>query len=386
MRNEQLIRIRQSRGWSQRRIASEVGTSEKRVSEWERGTATPSPFYQERLCALFQRDAEELGFIRGVVVTPIVLTIEDQGMSERLDNAESIIDLAWEAWFASRPERAAREVLKLLPRLDRIRLSNGPAIHVLRAQELAIRSHGLLGAIYLDAMQNDTALHHYMQSHAIAEEIRDIDQITTYLALIGDVLRRQDKKREAISSMELARQQAEHATRASQGHILQLLAYTYADVGWANEFETTIAEATDMLAYTGEGRDTAAHEFIPFEIHEIHGKAKRDLGQPLQAIPLLEMAEKSLAGQSVTPRWRALLEISRSQAFCDAGDMAVGVDLAQRGFLMAVECRSPRQMNRVKKLLRKLEAGQHKDDKRVGDLRELLYDHYLREDTGGKRV
>lgn len=384
--NEPLIRQRTQRGWSQRKVASEVGTSEKRVSEWERGTVLPSPFYQERLCTLFGRDAEELGFIRGATTTSLVLITEEHGMRERLDNAESIIDLSWEAWFASRPEKAAQEVLRLLPRLDRMRLSNGPAIHSLRAQELAIRAHGLLGAIYLDALQNDTALYHYVQAQAIAEEIHDTDQATTYLALIGDVLRRKDHKRAAIERMELACQQAEHASRASKGHILQLLAYTYADVGRGAAFERAISEATDMLAHTGEGRDTAAHEFIPFEIYEITGKANRDLGHPLKAIPYLELAEKSLAGQSVTPRWHALLEISRAQAFCDAGDIALGVDLAQRGFSMAAQCASPRQMNRVKKLLRKLEASEHRTEKRVGDLRELLYDFYLREDPGIKRV
>lgn len=377
MENERLRKARNLRGWSQRRVASEVGTSEKRVSEWERGTTLPSPFYQERLCALFQRSAEELGFIQGVVAPPV--TIEDHSMSEWLDNAEIIIDLSWEGWFASRPSGAAHATLKILPRLDRIRLSNGPAIHTLRAQELAIRSHGLLGAIYLDAMQNDTAMHHYVQAQAIAEEIHDIDQATTYLALIGDVLRRKDNKLAAISRMELALGKAEHASRASRGHILQLLAYTYADTGRGSEFETTISQATDMLAHTGEGRDTAAHEFIPFEIFEIRGKANRDLGKPLSAIPFLELAEKSLAGQSVTPRWRALLRISSSQAFCDAGDIAVGVEQAQQGFLMAAECQSPRQMNRVKKLLRKLEAGEHKEDRRIRGLKELILDHTIRE-------
>src|SRR5450759_1850608 len=54
---------REKRGWSQRRIAEQLDTSEDMVSRWERGERTPSPFFQEKLCALFGRDAVELGFI-----------------------------------------------------------------------------------------------------------------------------------------------------------------------------------------------------------------------------------------------------------------------------------------------------------------------------------
>lgn len=298
-------------------------------------------------------------------------------MSAELDHAELIIDLSWEAWFASRPARAAESIYKLLPRLERIRHSNGPALHTLRAHQLTIRSHGLLGALCLDRMENDAAFYHYMQAHDIATDIHDLDEQTTYLALIGDVLRRKNDKLTAISRMELAREQAAQASRATRGHILQLLAYTHADTGHAHEFDATIEEATDLLGHAGESTDTAQHEFNTFEVYEIRGKANRDLGRPLLAIPFLEAAEKSLAGENVTPRWHALLEISRAQAFCDAGDMEVGVALAKRGFVMAAQCQSPRQMNRVRKLLKKLQSGEHKDDRRVGDLEELLRSHYL---------
>src|SRR5437588_8973108 len=48
-------------------------------------------------------------------------------------------------------------------------------------------------------------------------------------------------------------------------------------------FERTIQEATDLLAFTGEARDTVGKEFVPFEIYEIRGKASRDLGKPIDA-------------------------------------------------------------------------------------------------------
>ena len=384
--NNILRRERQLRGWSQQKVAELVGTSEDVVSRWERGERKPSPFYQEKFCVLYGKNAEELGFIQPHLNQPstVITLVTDinQAINERLDQAESIINLAWEAWFASRPKLATRETTKLLPNLEKMIYMPLATVQVLRTKELVIRCHGLLGAIYLDALQNDSALYHYIQAHKFAEEIHDTNLTVTYLALMGDVLRKQNDKATAISYMENARDQATRANQAALGHILQLLAYTYGDIGNETAFEQTISEATDLLAFTGEGRDTTKKEFIPFEVYEIRGKANRDLGKPLKALPYLELAEKSLnKAESVTPRWHALLEISRGQAFCDAGDITTAVDVVSKGFLMAYQCHSPHQMNRVRKLLMKLENSPFRNHPRVQDLKNLLYETYMRMDN-----
>lgn len=94
----------------------------------------------------------------------------------------------------------------------------------------------------------------------------------------------------------------------------------------------------------------------------------------------LDLAEKSLKSKAVTPRWHALLDISRGQAHCDTGDLTTDVELASRGFLVAYECHSPRQMNRVRKLLRKLEAGPLNHERKVAELQELVYETYMKMD------
>jgi len=394
--NAQLKRIRELRGWSQENLAEKIGTTQKIVSRWERGESTPVPYYRQRLCKLFEKNAAELGFvskqlrdddsqetsknttsINGNVNSAIL----DMGVTDKLDSSETIIDLAWEAWFASRPREAARSVNKLLPVLEKIAYSPYLSSHTLRAKKLAIRGHGLLGSVCLDALQYDTALFHYIQAHRFAEEIHDRDLASIYLCLMGDVLRQQNDLSGALSYMENARGLATAASNTARGHILQLLAYTYGDTRQEAAFERTISEATDLLAFSGEGIDTAQKEFIPFEIYEIRGKINRDLGKPLNAIPYLELAEKSLAtADSVTPRWHALLEISRAQAYCDAGDIAMGIELACKGFIMAYQCHSLHQMNRVRKLLRKLEKGSSRNHPRVQDLKNLLYETYLQMD------
>ncbi len=375
-------------GYSFREVSRETTIPESTLYDWAAGNR-PIPHRERqvlaRLLGCDEHDLKPQHDYKGIIPTGtgfhdsiVNPSVFDLGATDKLDSTESIINLAWEAWFASLPREAARSVNRLLPSLEKIAYSPYLPGHTLRAKHLAIRAHGLLGSVCLDVSQNDTALFHYMQAHRFAEEIHDVDLVTTYLCLMGDVLRRQNDRSGALDHMEHARDLASHASNTTRGHILQLLAYTYGDIGQEAAFERTISEATDLLAFSGEGIDTVQKEFIPFEIYEIRGKINRDLGKPLNAIPYLELAEKSLnAADSVTPRWRALLEISKAQTYCDVGDIATSIELACKSFIIAYQCRSLHQMNRVRKLLRKLENGPFRNHPRVQDLKNLLYETYM---------
>ena len=391
-------------GYTIQEVAGEIGISRRTLTSYVSGNVPIPRYYLEKIAYTIACDVEDLmkrpsqqnenkslqfvtntqiseteKFASKIVIASQVSASDllSQTLIEQLDSTESIINLAWDAWFASKPKQAGRELNRLLPKLQQILRIPAPLIQKLRVQELIIRCHGLLGAIYLDSLENDTALFHYTHAQQLATEIHDTNQSVTYLALMGDVLRRQNEKQQAIRYMENARDQSHDTEEATQGLILQLLAYTYADTGNETAFERTIREATDLLAFTGETRDTAKEEFAPFEIYEIRGKANRDLGKPLNALQYLDLAEKSLKVEAVTPRWHALLDISKGQAYCDAGDLTIGVDLASQGLLLAYQCNSPRQMNRVRKLLKKLEAGPLKGEQKVRELRDVVYETYM---------
>lgn len=62
-RNEILKGEREQRGWSQARLAELIGTDAATVSRWERGYATPSPYFREHLCRLFEKSTQDLGFL-----------------------------------------------------------------------------------------------------------------------------------------------------------------------------------------------------------------------------------------------------------------------------------------------------------------------------------
>jgi uncharacterized membrane protein/DNA-binding transcriptional regulator YiaG len=61
--NHRLRYEREQRGWSQARVAEQIGTEAVNVSRWERGFSSPSPYYREKLCNLFEKNAQDLGFL-----------------------------------------------------------------------------------------------------------------------------------------------------------------------------------------------------------------------------------------------------------------------------------------------------------------------------------
>src|SRR5260221_564614 len=61
--NRFLKQARELRGWSQARVARELGTDATTVSRWERGLFSPTPYFRERLCVLFTMNTQELGLL-----------------------------------------------------------------------------------------------------------------------------------------------------------------------------------------------------------------------------------------------------------------------------------------------------------------------------------
>lgn len=62
--NYRLKEAREQRGWSQARVAEQVGTDAGNVSRWERGYSSPSPYYREKLSMLFGKEVGDLGLLR----------------------------------------------------------------------------------------------------------------------------------------------------------------------------------------------------------------------------------------------------------------------------------------------------------------------------------
>ena len=57
----QLRREREWRGWSRTYIAEQLNVDVMTVGRWERGEHVPHPYHRQKLCALFEKNAQDLG-------------------------------------------------------------------------------------------------------------------------------------------------------------------------------------------------------------------------------------------------------------------------------------------------------------------------------------
>ncbi len=63
--NDMLRSERLRRGWSREYVATQIGVADpKTIGRWERGDAMPSAYFRQKLCAFFERSAQELGLYR----------------------------------------------------------------------------------------------------------------------------------------------------------------------------------------------------------------------------------------------------------------------------------------------------------------------------------
>src|SRR5579883_1401942 len=59
-------RIRQERirrNWRQQDLADQLGTTVITIQRWERGAQQPGAYFRTKLCALFGKSPEEMGFV-----------------------------------------------------------------------------------------------------------------------------------------------------------------------------------------------------------------------------------------------------------------------------------------------------------------------------------
>jgi transcriptional regulator with XRE-family HTH domain len=59
--NDRLRAAREKHGWTQAEVAEKIGTTSVNVSRWENGMTFPSPYYRQKLSALYATNARELG-------------------------------------------------------------------------------------------------------------------------------------------------------------------------------------------------------------------------------------------------------------------------------------------------------------------------------------
>jgi transcriptional regulator with XRE-family HTH domain len=100
--NRHLRGARELRGWTRDYVAGCIGSDSKSVARWERGATFPHPYYRQKLCELFERNAVELGFV----------TEENSAITEQ---------------SPAQPESQANQDAKLYVKADQVVFENLPA-------------------------------------------------------------------------------------------------------------------------------------------------------------------------------------------------------------------------------------------------------------------
>jgi transcriptional regulator with XRE-family HTH domain len=98
--NRRLRQARELRGWSQAKVAGQIGTDATTVSRWERGLFAPTPYFREKLCVLFGKNAEDLGLLETTDwSTPALPSLQLSGVCQRDDlSTSSVIAPAPPSW------------------------------------------------------------------------------------------------------------------------------------------------------------------------------------------------------------------------------------------------------------------------------------------------
>lgn len=357
--------------------SSENYASPKTLNRWEK-SETPLPGWAiSELAKAFKISEEELlyGPREGTTIAPVHTSAAFTGLD--LEIGERIINLGFTSWLASRPDEARQAVESIMPWLEAAIRRAPISTSAKQGKHLLARGHELLGALAMDRMENDTAIAEFRRALTLSEELGDINLIAAHMTELGEAHRRKGNIELGISLMENGLKKAQGAGRATKGYVLEMLAYGYTDIGNKGAFMSHIEQAIDLLSHAEEGEGAGKRDFIPFEVFEIYGKAMRDFGEPVRALGYFNQAEEALKQRPYAPRWHAVLDISTSQALFDAGQFEEGTKLAIRGISLAHSCQSPRQMNRVRKLLNTLDKGKYKGVAELVQLREVVRDIYI---------
>jgi transcriptional regulator with XRE-family HTH domain len=383
LKSHHLLYWRKRRNVSLRDLAARIVTSGNQfvspntLNRWEKGeTPLPDWAISELSKALKISDVELIhGPREADPALPVNVSAAYTGMD--LEIAEHIINMGFTSWIASHPDEARQAVETIMPWLEAALRRAPLSTHAKQGKHILARGHELLGALALDQLDNNGAITEFRHALTLSEELGDTSLIVAHTTELGDAHRRKGDKETGLAMMQGALAISNSVQRSLQGYVLEMIAYTYADTGNEKAFHYHIEEAVDLLGHSGEGEGAAKRDFIPFEVLEIYGKALRDFGHPVQALEYINRAERTLINRPNVPRWQALITITKAQALCDAGELEEGIALAIRGITLAHSCRSPRQMNRVRKLMIKLCNSEHKEEPILIPLREIVSDIYV---------
>lgn len=76
--NTHLKRIREERNWTQKQLATKIGTNSVSISRWESGERVPTLYFRAKLCEVFGKSPLDLGFLNADEDSPVSIHMDQQ--------------------------------------------------------------------------------------------------------------------------------------------------------------------------------------------------------------------------------------------------------------------------------------------------------------------
>ncbi|HEU5380337.1 MAG TPA: helix-turn-helix transcriptional regulator [Ktedonobacteraceae bacterium] len=409
--NSILRHERRLRGWSQRKVADLLDTSEDVVSRWERGERRPSPFFQEKLCALYRKSAEELGILvdgeekdmkrrDATKTTSVAGTSLPFGLSSPLatlqerdeernqpitrrmarlqnwvvDGLEDGTQLRWQLYYTSRNSLTENGLLSQIARLEQFADDGGN--HHLRVCRLLAQNYQLAGNVARDRFQYTKSLAFFQKAEKLHQDTQLSDLTATAIARQAVALLRKDPERYLNTSLTLytsAVDKAKHAEPYTQAYVLSRHAEALARKG---NYDACIGSLDRAEALLSRAANVPVEEDFAYvhltlqSLADSRGECYVLLGKPEKGLEFLQAAQKGLHQRMSRNTCRLLMQ--QSEAYLAAGEPDACVHQALKGLEVARTLESTSNIYWASEILAKLRSSAFRNEPVVDTLSETI--------------
>ncbi|HLI87882.1 MAG TPA: helix-turn-helix transcriptional regulator [Ktedonobacteraceae bacterium] len=389
--NTKLRYQRECRGWSQRKVAALIGTSKEMVSRWECGERETSPYYQEKLCALFHMSAEELGFVEDpsnlnayrrkfigtaleiagiTLVNPVLLLPESPSILTHIEEAlplwESSLKTFWQLYFNGGIPVIEQALPSLLSQLAVAAQSSSKEQK--RVASLASQAYQMSWLLALQRQDFGQALSSINYAYTYAQMAEDVNLLLASLVRQAHIYYHLANPVQQLLIHEQAMQFAPAAHPLLCSWLYLLLAENHAHLQHAKEAETFLDLAKKTLPNEDARRDPH-FSFVSmnhFLITNFEVISLLHLQQPHKALDMLTHLGLSAAD----PRCSELLN-HKLMIFYTLDDMEQSAQWFAPAVQMAKQANSRLRYNEVCRIYGKMIAKWPKEQK-IKELATLL--------------
>jgi transcriptional regulator with XRE-family HTH domain len=386
--NQKLRRERELRGWSQQTVAERVGTTEQIVCRWAKGEHKPNRHFQTQLCQLFEKNAEELGFLnekltkgkekaqtntgRENILEPSPLSSNNllqpplwERLSRILVKSSTIdeegfkgLDQITKTYWRLRTTLGYRSLLQgFLGHLETVtRLLHGSQSPIAHKRLCVVASEiaQFIGAIYFDMNDYITARAYYNVSIETAQEGGNHTLWATALGRMASLPTYSNYPREALPLLYEAQQVAtDHSSASVLAWLASVEAEAYAHLHNEEACLRSLAHSEHFLKHLVKEEDPYSIKFDYSRFVGYKGVCYLRLKQPELAITAL--TEGMNLTNSLSPRQLSIIIADVAEAYRQQGQIEEACKLAIQALKMTDQTKSCLVLQRLRKIRLNLE-------------------------------